>query len=254
MRLAGGTAAAVRALARELSPDSILLRTKVKGMMLVSAGVRLTVENASGEQDIIDAGHVIAALPPRLIEATITFSPAQEGATAGRWRDTPTWMAPHAKFFAIYDRPFWRAAGLSGTAQSIAGPMAEIHDATTASGRAALFGFIGVGAEQRAAVSEETLKIACLVQLERLFGPAARSPVATLLKDWAVDPLTATSTDLVAAGHPVVRDDAWVTGGWDGRLSLAGSETSPTEPGYLSGAVTAAQRAVSQYLSKQGAR
>lgn len=254
MRLAGGTAAAVRALARQLSPDSILLRTKVKGMTLMSAGVRLTVENASGEQDIIDAGHVIAALPPRLIEATITFSPAQEGATAGRWRDTPTWMAPHAKFFAIYDRPFWRAAGLSGTAQSIAGPMAEIHDATTASGRAALFGFIGVGAEQRAAVSEETLKIACLVQLERLFGPAARSPVATLLKDWAVDPLTATSTDLVAAGHPVVRDDAWVTGGWDGRLSLAGSETSPTEPGYLSGAVTAAQRAVSQYLSKQGAR
>lgn len=30
--------------------------------------------------------------------------------------------------FAIYDRPFWREAGLSGTAQSMVGPLAEIHD------------------------------------------------------------------------------------------------------------------------------
>jgi monoamine oxidase len=58
-------------------------------------------------------------------------------------------VASHAKFFALYDRSFWLEAGYSGTAESMVGPMAEIHDATTRSGHAALFGFLGVGAAER---------------------------------------------------------------------------------------------------------
>lgn len=250
MRLSGGTAAAVRAVSRELSAERILLGSKVTAMSLGGSSVRLTVQGDGGETTTIEARHVIAALPPRLLEASVTFDPPQDDGTAKRWRDTATWMAPHAKFFAIYDQPFWRTNGLSGTAQSMVGPLVEIHDATTASGKAAIFGFVGVPADQRATVGEDVLKAACVSQLVRLFGPAAGDPVATLLKDWAADPLTATVADLVGGGHPDVLDDAWVTGPWNGRLSLAGSETSPSEPGYLSGAVTAAQRAVSPYLSK----
>lgn len=47
-------------------------------------------------------------------------------------------MAPHAKFVALYDRAFWRAAGPSGMAQSRVGPMAEVHDASSEPGQAAL--------------------------------------------------------------------------------------------------------------------
>ena len=50
-------------------------------------------------------------------------------------------MAPHANFLAVYPRRFWREAGLSGGAQSLVGPMTEIHDATSSAGEAALFGF-----------------------------------------------------------------------------------------------------------------
>ncbi|MGR9171949.1 flavin monoamine oxidase family protein [Rhizobium sp. KDH_Rht_773_N] len=251
MRISGGTAAGLRAIARELPPERVLLGRGATAMELTERGVRITIRGGEAAQQAIEAGHVIAALPPRLLEASVSFTPAQDSATAKRWRDTPTWMAPHAKFFAIYDQPFWRRAGLSGTAQSMVGPMVEIHDATTASGKAALFGFLGVAAQQRAEIGEEALKAACLAQLERLFGAAARHARATLLKDWAADPLTATRQDLVAAGHPVVRDGAWVTGPWRQRLSLAGSETSDSEPGYLSGAVTAARRAIADYLSQQ---
>lgn len=254
MRLEGGTGAAVHALTQRLVPETVLLGVKVEAMTLTDDGVSLRLSTTTGREDIIEARHVVAALPPRLLEASVVFQPSQEIATRQLWRDTPTWMAPHAKFFAIYDRPFWRETGLSGAAQSMIGPMVEIHDATTASGKAALFGFVGVGADHRRAAGEEALKTACLVQLERLFGPAARNTVATLLKDWAADPLTATSTDLRAAGHPVVRADSWVLGQWQTRLSLAGSETSPTEPGYLSGAITAAQRAVTRYLAGRDSR
>jgi monoamine oxidase len=147
-------------------------------------------------------------------------------------------MAAQAKFFALYERPFWLQAGLSGTAQSMVGPLLEIHDATTSSGRAALFGFVGVGPAERRTMGDVALADACLAQLERIFGPEARTPTATLIKDWAADPLTATPDDLTSGGHPAPAP-AWVHGPWADRLVLAGSEVSPSEAGYLAGAVEA---------------
>jgi len=207
-------------------------------MELVSEGIHLSLEGSEGSQALL-VDHVIAALPPRLLEASVEFVPPMDAATARRWRDTPTWMAPHAKFFAVYERPFWREAGLSGTAQSMVGPMVEMHDATTASGQAALFGFLGVGARQRAELGEGTLTAACIAQFSRIFGAEAENPLATLVKDWAADPFTATSEDLNAGGHIMPTSVPWVSGVWADRLTLAGSETSPTEPGYLAGAVAA---------------
>jgi monoamine oxidase len=219
-------------------------------MALIGDGVELTLAHADGKSEALIAGQVIAALPPRLLEATVAFTPNQEVTTAQQWRDTPTWMAPHAKFFALYDRAFWHDAGLSGTAQSMVGPMVEMHDATTASGGAALFGFLGIGAEQRAAIGEETLARVSLDQFARIYGVEARHPRATLFKDWAADPLTATPADRVAGGHIISRDVSWVSGPWKNRLALAGSETSPSEPGYLAGAVVAAKRAVVETLGR----
>jgi monoamine oxidase len=256
MRLVGGTGALVGALvgalARDLPREHVRLGTRVTAMALGPDDAALTMRRDGGAAETLVAKQVIAAVPPRLLEATVVFTPAQEAATARRWRDTPTWMAPHAKFFALYDRPFWREAGLSGTAQSMVGPMPEIHDATTASGQAALFGFLGVGADQRAALGEDGLARACLEQLARTFGPEARRPRATLLKDWAADPLTATAADRVPTGHPVPHPAPWVSGPWRERLALAGSETSPSEPGYLAGAVAASTRAVAETLRGLG--
>jgi monoamine oxidase len=252
-RVAGGTGALVRALAHDLPRERLLLSAQVTAMALGGEGVELAIRHADGAEEKLVAGHVIAAVPPRLLEGTVSFTPGQETPTARRWRNTPTWMAPHAKFFAVYDRPFWRDAGLSGTAQSMAGPMAEMHDATTASGGAALFGFLGVGAEQRAALGEEALARACLDQFARVFGADARSPRATLFKDWAADPWTATAADRSAGDHPAPDPAPWVTGPWKEHLALAGSETSPSEPGYLAGAVVAAGRAVAETLVRLSA-
>jgi monoamine oxidase len=109
-RLAGGTGALVRALARDLPPDAIRLRSVVTAVTLTDAGVQLTITGADGRVTTLHSTVVIAALPPRLLDATIAFSPALDDIVARRWRDTPTWMAPHAKFVAIYERAFWRDA------------------------------------------------------------------------------------------------------------------------------------------------
>ena len=75
-------------------------------------------------------------LPPRLAEASIAFEPPLPPDLAKRWRDTATWMAPHAKYVAIYDAPFWRDQGLSGSARSALGPLAEVHDVSMPGGHA----------------------------------------------------------------------------------------------------------------------
>ena len=254
-RLVGGSGALVRALVHDLRRERLHRGARVTAMALVREGtdrVELTIQHDGGTgmqtDERLIADQVIAAVPPRLLQSTVRFSPGLDPATARRWRDTPTWMAPHAKFFAVYDRPFWRDAGLSGTAQSEVGPMSEMHDATTAAGYAALFGFLGIGADQRAALGEDVLSRACVDQFARTFGPEAQRPRATLFKDWAADPLTATDADRAASGHPIPAATPWVAGTWRERLVLGGSETSPSEPGYLAGAVDAATQAVNETL------
>jgi monoamine oxidase len=246
MRLVGGAHALVRALEARLPPERLLRGMRVTRAMLDDNAVALTIVGADSSERRVLAGYVIFALPPRLLEASVSFSPPVDSATAKRWRATATWMAPHAKIFALYDRPFWREDGLSGTAQSMVGPLVEIHDATTASGAAALFGFVGVSVDQRAAIGEKALVRACVEQLGRLFGVEALRLRATLFKDWSADPLTATKDDRIVEGHSTPDRQPWVNGVWQGRILLAGSETSPSDPGYLAGAVDAGWRAVSE--------
>lgn len=249
MRIAGGSAALVAALAKPWPRERVLLGTRATQMALSDTHVRLTTTQADGSQSTVVAEQVIAAMPPRLL-AQLDFSPPVDAATARLWRNTATWMAPHAKFFAVYDRPFWREAGLAGTAQSFVGPLGEIHDATTASGTPALFGFFAVGADLRASLGEAALTQSCLQQLARLFGAEALQPRATIVKDWAADALTATADDRTPTGHPQPSAAPWADRLWQQRLALGGSETGAADPGVMAGALSAAERAVKDVLGR----
>jgi monoamine oxidase len=250
-RIAGGTAALVAALAAGLPKESVRLGLNVIHAELRDDGVELKARDAKGRIISIAGSHVLFALPPRLLENVVTFAPPLAPEFRARWRATPTWMASHAKFLAVYEKPFWRTKGLSGAAQSMIGPCTEIHDASAMTGRAALFGFLGVPAHQRQGIGD-ALTGACVQQLVRLFGPEAAHPVATLYKDWAADPLTATADDRDAAGHPAATGLSWFDDIWAMRATMAGSETASGHPGYLEGALESAAHAVSR-LVKAGA-
>jgi monoamine oxidase len=222
----------------------------VTGVRLDGNEVELSFIDAGDSKRTRRSSQIVFALPPRLLEATVSFTPSIEEEMAQRLRDTPTWMAPHAKFFAVYERPFWRDKGLSGTAQSAVGPLSEIHDATTASGHAALFGFLGLSAEQRHSMGDDEIIGSCVEQLTVLFGSEAGQPRATLFKDWAIDPFTATIRDRTSIDHPIADRRPWIGEPWRDHILLAGSETSTREPGYLAGAVDAAERAAAALISR----
>lgn len=251
MRLVGGTGALIAALHRHIRPGSVRTRQAVRRVHGVEEHVELHVEGPSGGMVTWRVDQVLLALPPRLAERSIAFDPPLPPELARRWRATPTWMAPHAKYVAVYDTPFWRAQGLSGAAHSGHGPMGEVHDVAMPGGHAALFGFLGVPARVRRGVADEVLRAHCRAQLARLFGERAATPIADALKDWATDPLTATADDQEASGHHADAPPHGADSGpWHGRLIGIGSEWSPQYPGYLAGAVDAATRGVRRILAE----
>lgn len=185
--------------------------------------------------------HVVLAIPPRLA-AGLRYDPPLSETARLSLAAIPTWMAGHAKFVAIYDRPFWREKGLSGDALSRHGPLAEIHDASGVEGQpAALFGFLGIPAVARQDHASEIGTLA-LDQLARIFGPEAARPVHTALQDWAREPWTATLADQTPPpGHPAYGLPQALVGLADGRLHVAATETAPNMGGLMEGALASAE-------------
>lgn len=248
MRLVGGMGALTDALHHRLTATRVHTGHAVRRLRIAEQQVEVDTETAQGHASTWHANHVLLALPPRLLASSIDFVPALPPALAQQWHNTDTWMAPHAKYVAVYNAAFWREQGLSGDVRSALGPLGEIHDASMPGGSAALFGFFGVPAQVRQSVSDADLRAHCRAQLVRLFGNQAATPTAEFIKDWAFDPQTATAADLQGSGqHPQAPATAATSGPWSGRFTGIGSEWSPQFPGYIAGAVEAAALGVAAW-------
>ena len=242
-RVEGGMGTLTDALAACLPEGRVRLNTRVGALERDGEGV---IARTNG--DALHARRVVLALPPRLV-AEMAFRPSWPGAVISGMAQVPTWMAGQAKAVAIYAAPFWRDAGLSGDAMSRRGPMVEIHDASPADGSyGALFGFIGVPPAARR--DESALQAAVSAQFQALFGGEA--PSSQHIKDWALDPLTATQADAAPLmTHPTYGLSPDQQSHWDGRVILSGTETAPTFGGYLEGALEAAEAALQRLEGRQ---
>ena len=180
------------------------------------------------------------ALPPRLIGG-IEIIPALPPSVQAALAAVPGWMAGQAKALALYDRPVWREAGLSGSAFSQAGPLGELHDASLpGAAEAALFGFFSWPPALRAA-RRAGLPALVARQLGTLFGAEAARPRDVIIQDWATEPFTATEADHANGNaHPDYRPIA-LPAPWGERITLAGAEMAPEFGGYLEGALAAAE-------------
>jgi len=240
MRLIGGMTALTEALYSRLDSSRIHTGQIVCSIHHTGDYVEISSEDSLGKKATLQAQHVLLALPPRLAVTNIDFQPPLPVELATQWQATATWMAPHAKYFAVYDKPFWREQGLSGEGRSAIGPLVESHDASQ-NGHGALFGFVGVPAASRQSVSTEVLKDYCRAQLVQLFGAEANAPIAEYLKDWAQDPFTATAADAHSDGQHASAPMAKAKSGvWTDCLTGIGSEWSRQFPGYVAGAIEAA--------------
>lgn len=248
-RVRGGMSKLTDALLALHDPERVVMDVQVTQIEKNNGTLTVCGHNADEQAVILHAQHILLALPP-MLAARIAFAPALPEPLLQAWRNTGTWMAPHAKYVALYSRDFWKKKGLSGEARSSVGPMVEIHDVSEPDGMYALFGFIGVPYNARRAMGDTVLLEQCRAQLTRLFGPEATYPRAEFIKDWAADPFTATTYDLsLQAGHSVP-PDLVDDGPWRHAVTGIASEWSTAFPGYLAGAIDAAAEGVQRILNE----
>ena len=253
-RFKGGVGQLISALASRIEGHKIRLNTQAVSIELEDSRVVVTchtIDANSGltQQQIYKTDQILIALPPRLAIDSISFTPALPEELSSKWYQTDTWMAAQAKYIATYDYPFWRDAGLSGSAQSRLGPMIEIHDASMPNGKAALFGFIGVDVKTRHSFNSNQLMQLCRDQLVRLFGSRATDIKTEALKDWSKEAFTATTADFKLSQHSAAPPNSVTSSLWSNRVLGIGSEWSDRFPGYLAGSIDAVNKVLQKKKS-----
>ncbi len=219
----------------------VVLEAPVRAIEQDEAGVK--VHTDAGE---FTADRIVVAVPPPLADR-IRYTPALP-----TLRDQLTQrvgMGATIKCFALYDTPFWREAGYSGEGVSTDGPVVVCFDAVTASGQAALVGFV-VGAPARgwAERPAEERKALVLDTFARWFGEAAKSPTDYAEADWAAEPWSAGAPiatfppGTLSVFGPALREPV-------GRIHWAGTETAMESTGFMEGAVESGDRVAEEILA-----
>jgi monoamine oxidase len=242
-RFIGGTQLVAQRVARRLGKKRVLLKQAVRQIVQKRGGVVVHTKRLS-----VHAKRAIVAVPPTLA-GRIDYRPDLPAE-----RDQLTQRVPQGnltKVTAVYDRPFWRDAGLNGTAVCTDGYVSATFDDTPPDGNpGVVFGFVG-GDRSRAfnALPAADRKAAVVSQFAQFFGSRANNPIAYLESYWAGErwsrgcPVGILSPGVLTAYGPALRAPV-------GRIHWAGTETSTYWNGYMDGAVRSGERAAAEVLAE----
>jgi monoamine oxidase len=222
--------------------DRVVLSSPVRRIAQTDRAVTVTSDRVT-----VTAGRVIVAVPPA-VSAFIDWSPLLPARRAQLLQRAPQGSLVKAE--AIYDRPFWRDAKLSGQIIADAGITRITFDNSRPSGTPAiLFGFVG-GTEARDwnDMTPSARRDAYLKQMAQYFGPQALKPTDYVEKNWSDEEWT--------RGCPVAYLPPGVLTGYGtalrdpvGRIHWAGTETATYWNGYMDGAVSSGERAATEVMS-----
>ena len=148
-------------------------------------GVRIVTDNGLE----VRARYVILAHAP-ILYPWIEFAPALPRLKQQMHQHIS--MGFVIKVHAVYDRPFWREQGLSGTAFSPYEISHEAYDNTNhGDERGTLVGFVSDrNADDLFRVSAEERKERILESLSHYYGPEAKNPVVYFESDWGAEEWT----------------------------------------------------------------
>jgi monoamine oxidase len=242
-RISGGTSNLLRKLASDLTADELLLNQAVK--RLDFSGEKITAETTDStyEADII-----IVTVPPALFVEDIVVNPSLEESLLNVGKDTHTWMKDSVKVAVSYEKPFWKSKDFSGTVFSNVGPITEFYDHSNAENtKFALCGFVNGGSTQFTKTEREE-KIR--VQLRKIFGEEGADFLSYEETLWMNEPFTNLPTDRYIQAHQNNGHAVFQQPLFDGKLFIAGTETSPQFGGYMEGAIRAVERVVGQVINE----
>lgn len=192
-RVVGGLQQVPLLLAERLGGD-VFLGQPVRTLEWSADGVTVTSDSMT-----VRARHVILALAP-ILYPRISFVPALPRLQHQMHQHLS--MGFVIKVHAVYETPFWRAKGLSGTAFSPYELSHEAYDNTNhGDERGTLVGFVSdLNADGVFELSAAERKERILESLSHYYGDEAKNPVVYYESDWGSEEWTrgayATSFDL----------------------------------------------------------
>ena len=195
----------------------------------------------------ISARRVIVAIPP-VLAGRIRYSPALPGV-----RDQLTqrsFMGSVIKVHAVYDRPFWRDAGLSGHVTADTGAVQITFDQTHPDrAEGMLVGFIDSHQARAASqLTEDERRAMVVADLVRLFGEQAQHPSAYYERSWIDEEWSR------GCYVGMMTPGTWSTLGQAlrepiGPIHWAGTETAVIWNGYMDGAIRSGEDAAAVILA-----
>ncbi|MCC6270183.1 MAG: flavin monoamine oxidase family protein [Microbacteriaceae bacterium] len=244
-RIDGGSALIAERLADRVRDAGGDLRLGHIVRSIAHDGESVTVTTRGGES--ISADNVIVALPPALA-GRLEYEPALPS-----WRDQLTQRAPAGsviKLYLVYERPFWRDAGLNGQAASSVGPVKVTFDNTApGSTHGIMMGFLeGAEAREWARRTAEERRDAFIDSLVPLFGEESRQPIEYLERDWMAEEFTRGCYGAHFAPGVWTAYGAALTEPI-GRIRWAGAEHASVWNGYMEGAVRSGEATARQLLA-----
>jgi monoamine oxidase len=221
----------------------VVLNSPVRSIDQTDSQITVTADRI-----VVKARRAIVSIPPAL---------------AGRIHYTPDLSPERDQFMqrvgqgslikvaAMYDRAFWRDAGLSGQGLSQGGLVSYTVDDSPPSGTpGVIFGFVG-GDKARAyqAMPPGDRRGAVLAEFVSFFGRQAGSPRDYFETNWNTEtwsrgcPVALYSPGAMVAYGPSARQQS-------GRIHWAGTETSNYWNGYMDGAIRSGERACVEVLEQ----
>lgn len=240
-RFSGGAQELALALAAALG-DRVVLDSSVLEIAQHSTGVVVRCADAE-----FAAERVIVAMAPSGIRK-LRFEPALP---VDRIALQDAWQPVHGrKVNIVYDEPFWRQAGLSGSALTDLDVVPGLTDASPQDGNAGILA--GYLPADRGPADAAERRRAVLAVCAELFGPRARTPRHYVEKNWQDEPYAHGCEGGLAVG--ALTSARRLASTPVDRVHWAGVETADAWIGFLSGAIQAGERAADEVLAASPAR
>ena len=238
-RFVGGSQRLPLELAKRLG-DVITLRTPVRSIAQSRSGVTVVSDAVT-----VSGKRVVVAIGPALA-GRIAYDPilpsARDQLTQRYGQGTLTKVA------AVYDEPFWRADGLTGSAVTTGFPINIAYDDSPPGARPGIaFGFVGGdNARRYSGLGAAARRTAVLTQLARFYdNRRALKPTQFFETNWSQQEWTrGCPVGIPAVGSfvscgPRLRQPV-------GRIHWAGTETATYWNGYMDGAVSSGERVAAE--------
>lgn len=212
--------------------DRVVLGTPVRRITQDTDGV--TVHTDSGD---ITASYAIVTTAPAH-RSDIEFQPPLPENTVGLTR---TWrMGILSKAFVAYERPFWRADGLSGEAVTDTGTVFITFDVSPGEDGP---GVLMVFCDPRVydCFGPEARRDRVVEQLVELYGAKAATPIDFVDHCWGTEPFAPGGPNPAVPPYATTSHGSALTEP-HGRIHWAGSETAGEWAGTMNGAVLTGQR------------